>query len=88
MKIISASILVAIFFAGCISSSNKIMNKFQGMWKLDKYESYDTGDEKWYNYLPELVKQATFSMMVLGIWVFNCFHHHSKKLQITKILTV
>jgi Lipocalin-like domain len=49
MKTITEFILFAISIAGCISNSKKIMNKFHGMWKLDKYESYDTVSNKWNN---------------------------------------
>ena len=49
MKFFYGIALLAIIAGGCAGNSQNAMSKFTGMWKLDKYESFDSAIGKWYD---------------------------------------
>src|SRR5882724_1462555 len=49
VKLVYGITLLAIIVSSCKDSSQNVMAKFRGMWKLDKYESLDSATGKWHD---------------------------------------
>src|SRR6266487_3336258 len=49
VKFVCRTTLLISIISSCKDSSRNVMGKFRGMWKLDKYESFDSVKSKWYD---------------------------------------
>ena len=47
VKFVCGIIFMIIIVSSCNDGSQKAMSQFRGMWKLDKYESFDSATGKW-----------------------------------------
>lgn len=49
MKFVCLAALLIIIISSCTTKSQNVMDNFRGMWKLDKYESFDSANGKWHD---------------------------------------